>query len=74
MPQKPIINWWEDSSNFPCMLIANLDGGDALAWVHYAINNIAYDCRDATYSLDKYSNWRRATPEEVKFNTKNCHD
>ena len=62
--------WWNDESNFPCMLIANLDGdGDALVWVHYQINGIAYDVRDFGYRLID-NNWRRATKQEILDNVK----
>ena len=69
MPKLPDY-WWEDKSNFPCMLICNYSSGDALAWVHYAIDDCAYDCRDKAYELSKYSNWRRATKEEILKNVK----
>ena len=62
--------WWNDKSNFPCMLIANLDGGDALAWVHYCIDGIAYDVRDFGYRLIDSTNWRRATTQEILDNVK----
>ena len=61
--------WWNNELNFPCMLIANLDGGDALVWVHYQINGIAYDVRDFGYRLID-SNWRRATKQEILDNVK----
>lgn len=67
---KLLDNWWEDNSNFPCMLICNYSSGDALAWVHYVIGTYAYDCRDAKYQLSAYSNWRRATKEEIVSNIK----
>lgn len=62
--------WWEDKSNFPCMLIANLDGGNALVWVHYQIDGIAYDVRDNRYRLVESTNWRRATRQEILNNIK----
>ena len=68
-PETEDSNWWKNKSNFPCMLIANLDGGDALVWVHYQINGIAYDVRDFGYRLID-SNWRRATKQEILDNVK----
>ena len=35
MPHLPE-NWWEEPSNFPCMLIADTLEGQMLVWVHYA--------------------------------------
>ena len=69
-PEPENVNWWEDSSNFPCMLICTLGSGDALVWVHYCINGIAYDCRDNTYRLIEHTNWRRATKQEILANIK----
>lgn len=63
-------DWWKDKSNFPCMLIANLDGGDALVWVHYCINSVAYDFRDFGYHITGSTNWRRARKEEILNNVK----
>ena len=63
-------NWWKDKSNFPCILICKYNSGDALACVHYAIDDCAYDCRDNAYELNKYSNWRRATKQEILNNIK----
>ena len=63
-------NWWKNKSNFPCMLIAEATSGHALVWVHYQIDGIAYDVRDNGYRLNKYSNWRRATKEEILNNIK----
>lgn len=63
-------DWWKDKSNFPCMLIANLDGGDALVWVHYCVNGVAYDVRDFGYHLTGSTNWRRATKQEILDNVK----
>lgn len=62
--------WYEDKNNFPCMLIANLDGGDALVWVHYQIDGVAYDVRDNGYRLIENTNWRRATKQEILDNIK----
>lgn len=63
-------NWWKNKSNFPCMLIAETTSGDALVWVHYQINGIAYDVRDNGYRLIEHTNWRRATKEEILANIK----
>ena len=63
-------NWWENKNNFPCMLIANLDGGNALVWVHYQIDGVAYDVRDNNYRLVNNSNWRKATKQEILDNIK----
>ena len=63
-------DWWKDKSNFPCMLIANLDVGAALVWVHYQIDGIAYDARDNGYRLIEHTNWRRATKQEILDNIK----
>jgi hypothetical protein len=62
--------WYEDKDNFPCMLIANLDGGDALVWVHYCIDGFAYDLRDNRHTLIGHTNWRRATKQEILDNVK----
>ena len=68
---EPVIdNWWENKENFPCMLICNFSSGDELAWVHYAIDDCAYDCRDNAYEFSQYSNWRRATKQEILNNIK----
>ena len=63
------VNWWENKNNFPCMLT---NGSDCqmMACVHYAIDDCAYDCRDNAYELNKYSNWRRATRQEILNNIK----
>ena len=63
-------NWWENKENFPCMLICNFCYGDALAWVHYSIENNVYDYKDNAYSLGEHSPWRRATREEILNNIK----
>jgi hypothetical protein len=63
-------DWYKDKSNFPCMLIANLDGGNALVWVHYQIDGIAYDVRDNGYRLVESTNWRKATKQEILDNIK----
>lgn len=63
-------DWWKDKSNFPCILISNLDSGDALVWVHYQIDGIAYDARDNGYRLIEHTNWRRATKQEILANIK----
>ena len=63
-------NWWENKENFPCMLICNLSSGDALVWVHYCIDGIAYDVRDNGHRLIEHTNWRRATREEILANIK----
>lgn len=55
------MNWWEDSTNFPCVIIAQ-DG--MMTLVHYAKDDYAYDLRDNPYQLYN-SNWRRATREEM---------
>lgn len=53
--------WWEDSNNFPCVIIAQ-DG--MMSLVHYAKDDYAYDLRDNPYQLYN-SNWGRATREEM---------
>ena len=63
-------NWWENRENFPCMLICTLSSGDALVWVHYQIDGIAYDVRDNSHRLIDHTNWRRATKEEILNNIK----
>ena len=63
-------NWWKNKSNFPCMLIAETTSGDALVWVHYQIDGIAYDVRDNGYRLIEHTNWRRATKQEILNNIK----
>ena len=63
-------NWWENKENFPCMLICTLSSGDALVWVHYQIDGIAYDVRDNGHRLIEHTNWRRATREEILNNIK----
>ena len=63
-------NWWENKSNFPCMLIAETTSGHALVWVHYQIDGIAYDVRDNGYRLIEHTNWRRATKQEILNNIK----
>ena len=63
-------NWWENKNNFPCMIIADTSSGHALVWVHYQIDGIAYDVRDNGYRLIEYTNWRRATREEILNNIK----
>ena len=63
------VNWWENSENFPCMLIADIST-TALAWVHYCIDGIAYDVRDNGHRLIEHTNWRRATREEILNNIK----
>ena len=64
------VNWWENESNFPCMLITETTSGDALVWVHYCIDGIAYDVRDNGCRLTEHTNWRRATKEEILDNIK----
>lgn len=64
------VNWWENKNNFPCMLICTLSSGDALVWVHYCNNGIAYDVRDNGYRLIEHTNWRRATKQEILNNIK----
>ena len=44
------VNWWEDSLNFPCIIIADIST-TALVWVHYCIDGIAYDARDTGHRL-----------------------
>ena len=68
--EQEVVNWWEDSSNFPCMLIAETTSGHALVWVHYCIDGIAYDVRDNGYRLIEHTNWRRATKQEILDNIK----
>lgn len=63
-------NWWKNKDNFPCMIICNFGSGDTLACVHYSIENNVYDCRDNAYELSQYSNWRRATKQEILANIK----
>ena len=53
--------WWEDSNNFPCVIIAQ-DG--MMSLVHYSKDDYVYDLRDNAYQLYN-SNWRRATREEM---------
>ena len=62
--------WWENKSNFPCMLIASFYEWKALVWVHYQIDGVAYDFRDHEYRLIGHTNWRRATREEILNNIK----
>ena len=69
MPKLPD-NWWEDSSNFPCMLIADTSSEPALVWVHYQLGGVAYDVRDNPHRLVNNTNWRRATKEEILANIK----
>lgn len=69
MPKLPD-NWWEDSSNFPCILITNTSSGPALVWVHYQLDGVAYDVRDSSYRLVNNTKWRRATKEEILENVK----
>lgn len=64
------VNWWENKSNFPCMLIASFYEWKALVWVHYQIDGVAYDFRDHEYRLIEHTNWRRATREEIIKNIK----
>ncbi len=33
--EPEVDKWWENKSNFPCMLIAETTRGHALVWVHY---------------------------------------
>ena len=63
-------NWWENKENFPCIIICTLSSGDALVWVHYQIDGIAYDIRDNGHRLIEHTNWRRATREEILNNIK----
>ena len=63
-------NWWKNKENFPCMIITDTDSEPALVWVHYCIDDIAYDCRDNGYRLIEHTNWRRATKEEILNNIK----
>lgn len=73
MPHLPE-NWWEEPSNFPCMLIADTSFDPLfdplLVWVHYAAHGNAYDFRDNMYRLTPHTNWRRATKEEILANIK----
>ena len=52
------------------MLICTLSSGDALVWVHYQIDGIAYDVRGFGYRLIDSTNWRRATKQEILDNVK----
>ena len=61
--------WWENKSNFPCIITSGSDS-QMMAWVHYCIDGIAYDCRDNGYRLIEHTNWRRATKEEIINNIK----
>ena len=63
-------DWWKNKENFPCILICTLSSGDALVWVHYQIDGIAYDVRDNGYRLIEHTNWRRATKQEILNNIK----
>ena len=67
-------NWWEDKSNFPCMLIVNHDSGNALVWVHYQSDGVAYDVRHNEYALTGNTNWRRATKQEILDNVKGIYE
>ena len=70
-PEPENVNWWENSENFPCMLIADVSVINiALVWVYYQIDGIAYDVRDHEYRLIEHTNWRRATREEILNNIK----
>lgn len=69
MPHLPE-NWWEEPSNFPCMLTTDSSERQMLVWVHYAAHGNAYDCRDNMYRLTPHTNWRRATKEEIILNIK----
>ena len=66
---EPEDEWWENKSNFPCIITTGSDC-QMMAWVHYCIDGIAYDCRNNGYRLVKHSNWRRATKEEILANIK----
>ena len=55
------MNWWENSNNFPCVIIAQ-DG--MMTLVHYTKDDYVYDLLDEPYKLYN-SNWRRATREEM---------
>ena len=68
--EPEVVNWWENSENFPCMLIASFYEWKALVWVHYQIDGVAYDFRDHEYRLIEHTNWRRATREEIIKNIK----
>ena len=68
--EPEVDKWWENKSNFPCMLITETTRGHALVWVHYWIDGIAYDVRDNGYRLIEHTNWRRATKEEILENIK----
>ena len=63
------VNWWENKSNFPCMLTTGSDC-QMMVWVHYQIDGIAYDVRDNGYRLIEHTNWRRAIREEILNNIK----
>ena len=68
---EPEVNeWWKNKSNFPCILIDDTRHANALVWVHYQENGIAYDYRDFEYKIDSNTNWRRATKEEILENIK----
>lgn len=66
--EPEVDKWWENKSNFPCIITTGSDC--RMAWVHYCIDGIAYDCRDNCYRLIGHTNWRRATKEEILNNIK----
>lgn len=68
-PEPENVNWWEDSSNFPCIITTGSDC-QMMVWVHYCIDGIAYDCRDNGNRLIEPTNWRRATKQEIIDNIK----
>ena len=61
--------WWENKSNFPCIITTGSDC-PIMVWVHYCTNGIAYDARDTGYRLIEHTTWRRATREEIINNIK----
>ena len=67
--EPEVYNWWKDKDNFPCIITSGSDC-QMMAWVHYCIDGIAYDCRNNGYRLIDHTNWRRATKEEILNNIK----
>ena len=58
------INWWEDETNFPC-LITNGEPG-CLVVINHQVDGVGYDIRDGKYFLShETTNWRLATLEEA---------
>ena len=43
------INWWEDETNFPC-LITNGEPG-CLVVINHQVDGVGYDIRDGKYFL-----------------------